>query len=120
MDRIDGRNDALHGTVIDYLYPILGHGGLLDAETLQRYAPRSNAKARDDLRTLTRHGYLEPLPADYVHPLETRGFDRVGTRTGEPVATDPVTYTLGPAGERYVEERDLTALEPSLAYVFGD
>lgn len=120
MDRT-GRGlerNALHGTLIDYLYPLLGHDRVLDAEELQRYAPRSRRKARDDIRTLTRNGYLQPVSADDINPLETRGFERIGRRTGEPVATGTSRYTLGPEGERYIEERDLSPLEESLTYIF--
>lgn len=122
MDRTDRglERNALHGTLIDYLYPLLGHDRILDAKTLQEYAPCSGRKARDDIRTLTRHGYLEPVVDDTVTVLESGGMERLARRTGEPVVTDTATYTLGREGVRYVEERDLMAMEESLAYIFGD
>lgn len=111
--------DTLHGTVADYLYPLLGHGGRMDATALQRYAPRDRETARADIRVLARNDYLEPERDGTIQILEGRGMERVAARTGEPVATEPATYTLGPEGERYVRDYDLGALEDSLRYVFN-
>lgn len=106
-------DDGLNGQVMDYVFPIVAEGATA-AGTLQDYARVDATAAREDIRALTREDVIAPTTQEEIRVLRAAGFSDAA---GQVV---PTRYTLGGRGEAYVAERDIDAIEPSLAYLYEE